>query len=126
MTEPNHKHITLETLAVFFWFMLDGCWLMEWRWETYLFSVLSISVFVIALCYVRGESVVWFVALADLCWLLCNVAWAIGDLEKWPLAVLIAKWLFLAGLICCAFAFLSSGKLDIVLRRMRLLNWLQK
>ena len=118
----------LEIICVFFWFLLDGFWLMEWKFPTYLFSVLAIAIAMFR--YIKRDRVVILVACADFSWLVLNVLWAVGDMSKIDPAITAAKWLFLLGGILCFAAFLVSDSHKrvhtLALSRLRVLKYFQR
>jgi hypothetical protein len=119
----------VELLCVFFWFLLDGFWLMEWRVLTYAFSILALGAAGMMFLFINRQRAVVFVTCADTSWLLCNVSWAVGDLAHVPAAIRIAKALFLVGLFFCACAFHSADKrgfLSLVLSRMRIISLFER
>jgi hypothetical protein len=123
-------YTALEILCVFFWFLLDGFWLMEWKWLTYGFSVAAVATACLMFCFIKRERVVVLIACADTSWLLLNILWAVGDLSKVPQALLAAKWLFLVAGIFCLVAFLATEaqrRLQVlILSRLRILKFFQR
>lgn len=127
----NEKAYTvLEIVCVFFWFMLDGCWLMEWRVPTYVFSAVALMASLAMWRFIKDDTTVKMVNAADGSWLLCNCAWATGDLDHSKTALLIAKLLFAFGFTCCvlAFAFAPHGRRlsVLILSRIRILKFFVK
>ena len=120
----------LEIICVFFWFLLDGFWLMEWKFPTYLFSALAIGIAIWMFGCIKRDRVVILVASADFSWLLLNVLWAVGDLSKIDPAITAAKWLFLLGGILCFIAFVISDSHKrvhtLALSRLRVLKYFQR
>jgi hypothetical protein len=121
---------TLEILCVFFWFLLDGFWLLEWKFLTYFFSVIALAVAASMFCFIKRERVIILVACADTSWLLLNVLWAVGDLSEIQQTLAAAKVLFLVGGLLCFAAFWVSEahkRLGVlVLSRMRILKFFQR
>ena len=126
----TQKYRTLEIICVFFWFLLDGFWLMEWRIPTYLFSALAIAIAIWMFPYIKRNRVVILVACADFCWLVLNVLWAVGDMSKIEPALTAAKWLFLLGGLFCFAAFVLSDSHKrvhtLALSRLRVLKYFQR
>lgn len=117
----------LEVLCVFFWFLLDGFWLLEWKFMTSFFSVIALAIAASMFCFIKRERVIILVACADTSWLLLNILWAVGDLSEIQKALIAAKILFLVGgLLCFAAFWLSEShkRLGVlVLSRMRILKF---
>lgn len=120
----------MEILCVFFWFLLDGFWLLEWKFLTYAFSVIALATAALMFRFIKRERVIVLVACADTSWLLLNVLWAMGDLSQIQQAILAAKILFLVGGLFCFVAFWTSEshkRLNLlVLSRMRILKFFQR
>ena len=115
---------------MFFWFLLDGFWLLEWKFLTYLFSVIAIATAFLMFRFIKKERVIVLVACADTSWLLLNVLWAVGDLSQVQQALIAAKILFLVGGLFCLCAFWSSESSKrlhvLILSRMRILKFFQR
>ena len=120
----------LEILCVFFWFLLDGFWLMEWKFLTYGFSVIAIATAFLMFRFIKKERVIILIACADTSWLTLNILWAIDDLSKVHPALVAAKGLFLVGGLFCVLAFCASdsakGLNALVLSRLRILKFFQR
>lgn len=130
-TESDSKTYTvLEILCVFFWFLLDGFWLMEWKVLTYLFSVIAIGTALLMFRFIRHEKVIVLIACADTSWLILNVLWAIGDLSKVHPALVAAKALFLVGGFFCFLAFCATEARKrlhvLILSRLRILKFFER
>jgi hypothetical protein len=129
-TELTAKRYTiLELVCVLFWFLLDGFWLLEWKFLTYGFSVLALATAVWMFRYIKKEKTVILIACADSSWLLLNVLWAVGDLSQIEPAIIIAKALFLVGGLFCLAAFLATEARKrlhvLILSRLRILRFFE-
>jgi hypothetical protein len=126
----TRAYTILEILCVFFWFLLDGFWLLEWKYLTYAFSVIAVATAFLMFRFIKKERVIVLVACADTSWLILNILWAIGDLSKIQQALFAAKILFLVGGIFCLIAFCASEaskRLHIlVLSRLRILKFFER
>jgi hypothetical protein len=120
----------LEILCVLFWFLLDGFWLMEWKFLTYGFSVIAMATALLMFRYIKRERVLVLIACADTSWLLLNILWAVGDLSKIHHALVAAKMLFVVGAMFCFLAFCateSSKRIHLlILSRLRILKFFQR
>lgn len=120
----------LEILCVFFWFLLDGFWLMEWKLLTYVFSAIAIGTAGLMFRFIRHEKVIILIACADTSWLCLNVLWAVGDLSKVHPALVAAKALFLVGGVFCLLAFCATEARKrlhvLILSRLRILKFFQR
>jgi hypothetical protein len=129
--DSNSKTYTvLEILCVFFWFLLDGFWLMEWKLLTYIFSGIAIATALLMFRFIKHERVLVLIACADTSWLFLNILWAIGDLSKIQPALTAAKALFLVGGLFCLLAFCATESRKrlhfLILSRLRILKFFQR
>jgi len=129
-TQSQKTYTILEILCVLFWFLLDGFWLMEWKFLTYIFSVIAMVTAFVMFRFIKKERVLVLVACADTSWLILNILWAIGDLSKIPQALGGAKIFFAIGVIFCfiAFCFSEAGERlqFLILSRLRILKFFQR
>jgi hypothetical protein len=126
----TRAYTILEILCVFVWFLLDGFWLLEWKYLTYAFSVIAVATALLMFRFIKKERVIVLVACADTSWLILNILWAIGDLSKIQQALFAAKILFLIGGIFCFIAFCASEASKrlhvLVLSRLRILKFFER
>ena len=126
--EKAEKLAVLEILCVFFWFLFDGFWLMEWVGLTYAGSLISFSLAVAIFFYLEREIVSMLIAVVDTFWLLMNIFWIVADFSKLDWALEAAKISFLIGISVFVLAFIisASGKkfVQLLLRRLRVLKLL--
>ena len=126
--EKAEKLAVLEILCVFFWFLFDGFWLMEWVGLTYTGSLISFSLAVAIFFYLEREIVSMLIAVVDTFWLLMNIFWIVADFSKLDWALEAAKISFLIGtsVFILAFIISASGKkfVQLLLRRLRVLKLL--
>ncbi|MDO8496709.1 MAG: hypothetical protein Q7S43_04660 [bacterium] len=126
--EKAEKLAVLEILCVFFWFLFDGFWLMEWMWLTYAGSLISFLLAVAIFFYLEREIVAMLIAIVDTFWLLMNIFWIVADFSKLDWALEAAKISFLIGTSVFVLAFIisASGKkfVQLLLRRLRVLKLL--
>lgn len=119
-----------EILCVFCWFVLDGFWLFENRFWTYVFSFPAVIAAIVMFKFIKPEACVLLVACADTCWLLFNIFWAIGDMEHLKVFLLLSKHLFVWGLVFCGMAFYLTDarkKLSVLLlSRLRIMKFFEK
>lgn len=105
------------------WFVLDGCWMMEWRVACYIACAFAAFwAYVIIVTTPRGKPVALAVCAADTAWIMFNIFWAVGDLTSNALATGVAKALFFVGGFgyCVAVLIADEGRV-LVLRPLRFL-----
>jgi len=119
-----------ELLCVFFWFLLDGFWLYENKELTIVTSVLSIVFFFGMFATLPSNLSMILIALADGCWLTCNITWARGDLYHETFVLGEAKITFLIG---CGFwlaSIITAQEKNLlsafVLSRLRVIQFFKK
>jgi hypothetical protein len=130
-TNRSQKIYTiLEILCVLFWFLLDGFWLLEWKFLTCFFSVIAILTAFVMFRFIKKERVLVLVACADTSWLILNILWAIGDFTRIPQATISAKIFFAIGCAFCFVAFCVSEAGErlqfLILSRLRILKFFQR
>jgi hypothetical protein len=127
---PQKTYTILEILCVLFWFLLDGFWLLEWKFLTYFFSVIAFLTAFVMFRFIKKERVLVLVACADTSWLILNILWAIGDFTKIPQATIAAKIFFAVGCAFCFVAFFVSEAGErlqfLILSRLRILKFFQR
>ena len=126
--ERAEKLTLLELLCVFFWFMFDGFWLMEWALATYIGSFISLALAVAIFFYIERELVAVLIAVVDTFWLIVNTFWAIFDFTKITWTHDVAKVSFWIGTVLFVLAFMvgKPGKriFQMVLLRFRIFKLL--
>ena len=122
------KLTLLELLCVFFWFLFDGFWLMEWAWATYIGSFISLVLAVAIFFYIERELVAILISVVDTFWLIVNTFWAIFDFTKIGWTHDVAKVSFWLGAVLFVLAFIvgKPGKkvFQMVLLRFRIFKLL--
>ncbi len=130
MNDTSKTYTVLELLCVFFWFLLDGFWLMEWRVAAYAFSALALATAGLMFFFIKHELTLILVACADASWLLCNITWAIGDLSHLPSSLMAAKIIFFIGLALCLCAFYTTDSRKtlstLILGRLRIMKFFER
>lgn len=128
MTTPDQeRHALGESVATVAWFLLDASWLFEWRWAAAVAGAIAIGAAAWSARYAERDAGSVAVAVGVLGWVLMNAAWVIGDLNKLPWAIALAK-VFAALVAACLLAALAASRgtrealeqLLLRLRRLRL------
>lgn len=116
----------VETILGISWFLLDGGWLMGWRFLSYPFIAFAIAAAIARFIWLEEGRVALLVASAECAWLAMNAFWVIGDFEKIAWCITVAKICLVAGLILLGASFAVSReeireRLFRPLRRLRLM-----
>lgn len=105
------------------WFILDGCWLLEWRAACYIACVFAVVAGLAVLFFTERRVLPLWVCAADSMWLSFNILWAVGDLAHDDFNIAVAKVLFFLGGITYLTAFLiADDTRQLVLRPLRFLS----
>jgi len=130
MNDSSKTYAALELSCVFFWFLFDGFWLMEWKIAAYVFCGLALTTVAMMFFFIKRELALILVACADASWLVCNVTWAIGDLSHIAEAFVAAKAAFFVGLALCGCALLATDARKrlsaLILSRIRIVRHFEK
>jgi hypothetical protein len=113
-----------ETILGLSWFLLDGGWLMGWRWLSYPLIVVAVGSAIARFIWIEKERDALHVAASECAWLAMNAFWIVGDFESIPWCITTAKICLLAGLLILARAFLISrgGVQSLLFRPIRRLR----
>ena len=115
-----------ETTFGLSWFILDGSWLMNWRWLAYPVMVIAVASALARFIWLEKERVAIHVAASECAWLAMNAFWIVGDFEKIPWCITAAKIFLVLGLLILAKAYLLSRDRvqNLILRPIRRLRFL--
>ena len=108
---------TIESAGSVLWFLMDGFWLLELEWPTYLLLVPTVAAHLISFAFTRRTAADLTVTASLNSWVLMNALWVIGDLQGLPALVVAAKVFFGLGVAMLAVAALSSRTGGQVLKR---------
>lgn len=128
MTEPSMSTLgRLEMACGIAWLLDDGFWLMGWKWPCYTACVFAVIFAVMIPFWLPPKPVAKWMCATDSCWLGFNVLWSVGDLEQIDWLNSVARWTFLASLLCLLGALISDRRDTwvLVLGRLRFLQHLR-
>lgn len=104
------------------WFILDGCWMMEWPIACYIAGVGAVFWTGRIIALTERDPVSRWVCAADTAWITFNILWAVGDLASLPAATTAAKALFFVGGGCYSVAVMcADNERQIILGPLRFL-----
>jgi hypothetical protein len=105
--DASGKLALTETLGSVLWFLMDGFWMLSLaaaaKWM--IFPTIAVNLFVFR--YTRPVFSQLAVVAAMNSWLAMNIFWMIGDLDKDPNPLGLAKMMFALGL---TFLVLAVGR----------------
>lgn len=97
-----------ETIFGLSWFLMDGGWLMGWRFLSYPLIVIAVASAVARFLWLEQDRVARHTATSECAWLAMNSFWVVGDFEGLSWCVTTAKFCLLAGVLILARAFMIS------------------
>ena len=96
--EQQDKLVLVETIGSVLWFIMDGFWMLN---QAFAAKAMVIPTFVVNLLvfrYTKRSFSQYSVVAAMNSWLLMNVCWMVGDLDKDPRPITAARVLFALGI----------------------------
>ena len=102
--DQQDKLVIVETTGSVLWFIMDGFWMLN---QTLLAKAMVLPTLLLNLLvfrYTRRSFSQYSVVAAMNSWLLMNICWMIGDLDKDPRAVSGARVMFALGIVLLALA----------------------
>ena len=102
LDNTQHKLILVETIGSILWFLMDGFWMLNQALpaKAMIFPTLAVNLYVFR--YTRRSFSQYAVAAAMNSWLLMNICWMVGDLDKAPGPLAAARAMFALGVIFLA------------------------
>lgn len=103
------KLMFVETVGSVLWFVMDGFWMLNSPApaKTMIMPTLIVNLFVFR--YTRRSLAHLAVVAAMNSWLAMNIFWMVGDLDKAPDLIAIARVLFASGILLLVVAVASTG-----------------
>ena len=125
--ENKSKELILwEALCVVFWLLLDGFWLLEWKFLTYSAAFGAVFSATVMFVYLEKKLITYLVACAESLWILMGIFWATAGFYKLAWANSIAICCFVLSIVLLLTAYAKSDAKDvaqgIVMRRLRALR----
>lgn len=105
----KRTHDIVDGLNSAMWFLMDGCYLFEWKTGAYLLILPVILSAIFSLFSGEKRADVFFATLALNIWILMNCFWLVGDLEAIPVLIIVAKILFFVGVLLVVASMILAG-----------------
>ncbi|HYP05200.1 MAG TPA: hypothetical protein VER03_03115 [Bryobacteraceae bacterium] len=102
--EQVDKQILVETIGSVLWFLMDGFWMLNQGSPAKAMVLPTLGVNLWVFRYTRRSMGQICVVGAMNSWLLMNISWMIGDLDKDPRGLTVARAMFAAGMVLLAVA----------------------
>ena len=100
----REKLVLVETVGSVLWFLMDGFWMLNQAGAAKLMVLPTLVVNLIAFRYTPRSLSQYAVVAAMNAWLVMNICWMVGDLDKDPRPLAIARVMFALGVGLLALA----------------------
>ena len=112
----------METAGSVLWFAMDGLWMLNAAGPAKAMVVPTLAMNLLVFRYTRRALSQVAVVAAMNAWLLMNICWMVGDLDKDPRALAAARVLFGLGIVLLVVAVGRGASRPEVLARFRRLR----
>ena len=102
--DQRDKLVLTETIGSVLWFVMDGMWMLNQSVPAKIMVVPTLAMNLYVFRFTRRSFSQISVVAAMNSWLIMNIFWMIGDLDKDPGPVSIARFMFLLGMVLLALA----------------------
>jgi hypothetical protein len=107
--QEQEKLVLTETIGSVLWFVMDGCWMMNQALLAKAMIGPTAAINLLVFRYTRRSFAHIAVVAAMNSWLAMNVLWMLGDLDKDPRYIAVARMMFMFGIGLLAMAVGRSG-----------------
>jgi hypothetical protein len=94
----------VETVGSVLWFVMDGLWMLNQALPAKAMAAPTLAVNLLVFRYTKRSFSHFAVACAMNCWLVMNICWMVGDLDRNPQPLAAARVMFAFGIGFLAFA----------------------
>jgi hypothetical protein len=105
---------------------MDGFWMLNQALAAKTMILPTLVVNLLVFKFARQSFSQFAVVAAMNCWLAMNICWMVGDIDKDPKPVAVARWMFVLGLVFLGFGVgrdaTQPDRLKTVLARFRRLR----
>ena len=124
--EQQEKLVLVETVGSVLWFIMDGFWMLNQAMPAKTMVSPTLFVNLLVFRYTKHSFSQFCVVAAMNSWLVMNICWMVGDLDKDPRPVAVARIMFALGMLLLAMAVARDAmhpeRLPKVLARFRRLR----
>ena len=103
----QEKLVLVETVGSVLWFLMDGFWMLNLALSAKAMVLPTLLVNLLVFRYTKHSFSQLSVAAAMNSWLLMNICWMVGDLNKDPRPIAAARVMFALGIL---FLMLAIGR----------------
>ena len=100
----QEAYVLTETIGSVLWFIMDGLWMLNQALPAKAMVLPTLVVNLWVLRYTKHSFSQFAVVAAMNSWLLMNICWMLGDLDKDPKPLVIARAMFALGMALLAMA----------------------
>ena len=104
VAEQQDKAILVETIGSVLWFIMDGLWMLNQAYFAKAMVLPTLFVNLWVFRYTRPTFSQFAVVGAMNSWLVMNICWMMGDLDKDPKPLEFARIMFAVGIALLALA----------------------
>jgi hypothetical protein len=103
-TDQRDKLSLTETIGSVLWFVMDGFWMLNLAVPAKVMILPTLVVNLFVFRYTKRSFSQLSVVAAMNSWLVMNIFWMIGDLDRDPKLIAVARVLFVLGIVLLALA----------------------
>jgi hypothetical protein len=123
--DDREKLVLTETIGSVLWFVMDGFWMLNAPLLAKTMILPTLLVNLLVFRYTKQSFSPFSVVAAMNSWLLMNIFWTVGDLDKTMAPLVVARTMYALGLILLVLAVAKSGRwgeglMDVLSRFRRL------
>ena len=100
----QEKLVLVETIGSVLWFVMDGLWMLNQAVPAKAMILPTLVVNLLVFRYTKHSFSQFAVVAAMNAWLLMNICWMVGDLDKDPAPLAAAQLMFIAGMLLLVVA----------------------
>jgi hypothetical protein len=109
MAYDHEKLMLVETVGSVLWFVMDGFWMLNQAFPAKAMVLPTLAVNLFVFRYTKQSFAQFSVVAAMNSWLLMNILWMAGDLNKDPGPLVGARVMFALGIVLLALAVIING-----------------
>ena len=104
IVHQQDKLVLVETLGSVLWFIMDGFWMLNQALPAKAMVLPTLAVNLLVFRYTKHSFGQFSVVAAMNSWLVMNICWMVGDLDKDPRPVAVARVMFALGVVLLTLA----------------------
>jgi hypothetical protein len=105
----QEKLLFVETVGSVLWFIMDGFWMLNQAFLAKAMVLPTLLVNLLVFRYTKHSLSQVSVVAAMNSWLLMNICWMLGDLDKDPRPIMAARVMFALGIVLLMLAVGREG-----------------